>query len=83
MTAWLARRAARRGLTFRVPTQDEVDAFAEPTARILTHHLPLDKIDGDLVDLGRAARAAHDYVTKAPLYSGRAKPAIDNPNPQE
>jgi hypothetical protein len=81
-TAGMHWLASRKGLQVRQPTPKQRDGFAEPVARILTRHLPLQRLDDDFLDGAEAVTALHDYVTggPVPLVTRAGKPPIDNPN---
>jgi hypothetical protein len=84
-TAGMHWLASRKGMQVRQPTPKQRDGFAEPVARILTRHLPLQKLDDDFLDGAEAVTALHDYVTggPVPLVTRAGKPQIDNPNPTD
>jgi len=82
-TGGLHLLARRRGMQVRQPTPKQRDGFAEPVARILTRHLPLQKLDDDFLDGAEAVTALHDWVTggPVPLVTRASRPPIENPNP--
>ena len=57
----------RRARTVRQPNKRELDAFAEPLARIACRHFPMDLLGPDLLDITKAGKATSDYVTNGRL----------------
>jgi hypothetical protein len=66
---WAFTLFGRRGLHFRQPTEPQIDGVAVPLGRIIARHLPTDVIGPDLIDVTKAAGAAHRYWLDGPLIT--------------
>ena len=73
--AAMPMRATSR--TLRRPDSDELDAIAEPLARIACRHLPMDLLGPDMVDLVAAAKATNSYATAGPLIVPRVTTTLE------
>lgn len=80
IAGWLLRRP---GLRLRQPEQADVKAVAEPVARIVTRHVPLDLAPGialSIWDGCQAAGAAMAYANRGPLLQPHRNP---EPTPEQ
>jgi len=67
MGASLAVRRLRRGRDLRQPTNEQLDAVADPLGAIAARHLPKIVGTADLRDGIKAGRAVRDYLTDGDL----------------
>jgi hypothetical protein len=75
--ATLSILARRRGREVRQATPRQRDDIAQPVARILVRHLPLDALGPDLVDITEAVVATHEYLLDGPLVTAARPPDVD------
>lgn len=67
-----------RGVQLRRPADDQTDAMAEPLARIMLRHVPIDRFP-DLVDAIELANAAGEYISDGPLFETVYAPETVDP----
>jgi hypothetical protein len=68
----------RRRMTFRQPTERQIDEISTPLGNLAARHLPTEFISKDLVDATHAAGAVHRYLIAGPMVTRDLEPIPTN-----